>query len=111
MNSLAFLVMLGAFALVLGWYVTNHERDADGREGLLGVRTKEDGEEGEEATAQSAPHRGRRHAASQRRPEEGSKAGTKASPATIRAKAAQDPAARVRARAAALRKRETGRRR
>ena len=42
MNGLAFLVMLGSFALVLGWYAFNHERDRDGRDGLLGVRTGED---------------------------------------------------------------------
>ena len=44
MNSLAFLVMLASYALVLGWYALNHERDADGHEGILGVRTKEEAE-------------------------------------------------------------------
>ena len=42
MNSLAFVVMLASFALVLGWYALNHERDRDGRDGFLGVRTDED---------------------------------------------------------------------
>ena len=42
MNSAAFLLMLASFALVLGWYALNHERDRDGRDGFLGVRTDED---------------------------------------------------------------------
>ena len=75
MNGLAFLVMLAAFGAVLGWYVLNHERDADGREGLLGIRTAAD------------EPRARRGPLFARRP--GGQLG--------------DPAARVRARAAAAR--------
>ena len=42
MNSFAFILMLACYALVLGWYVLNHERDRDGQDGFLGVRTKDE---------------------------------------------------------------------
>ena len=54
MNSGAFLLMLASFALVLGWYALNHERDRDGRDGFLGVRTDEDREKGK-AKAKAKP--------------------------------------------------------
>lgn len=39
MGGFAFLAMLGTYALVLYWYALNHERDEDGRDGLLGIRS------------------------------------------------------------------------
>lgn len=45
MSGYAFALMIASFGVVLAWYALNHERDRDGQDGLLGIRTttEEDG--------------------------------------------------------------------
>lgn len=38
MGGFAFLIMLGSYGIVLYWYALNHERDEDGKDGILGIR-------------------------------------------------------------------------
>ena len=42
MAGYAFAVMVLSFLVVLGWYALNHERDRDGQDGILGIRTSEE---------------------------------------------------------------------
>ncbi len=41
MGGLAFLIMLGGFAVLLYWYITNLERGNDGTLGLLGLKCED----------------------------------------------------------------------
>ena len=42
MSGYAFALMIVSFGLVLAWYALNHERDRDGQDGVLGIRTLEE---------------------------------------------------------------------
>ena len=42
MSGYAFALMIASFGVVLAWYALNHERDRDGQDGVLGIRTTEE---------------------------------------------------------------------
>ena len=42
MSGYAFALMIASFGVVLAWYALNHERDRDGQDGILGIRTTEE---------------------------------------------------------------------
>lgn len=42
MSGYAFGLMIVSFGLVLAWYALNHERDRDGQDGILGIKTLDD---------------------------------------------------------------------
>ena len=42
MAGYAFALMIASFGVVLAWYALNHERDRDGQDGILGIRTQEE---------------------------------------------------------------------